>query len=1003
MKVLHVEDNSYDAEIIAGCLAEAGLSCEITRTQTSAEYQALLEQPGWDLILSDYSLPAFNGISALRFAAKKCPEVPFIFVSGVLGEDIAVETLKMGASDFVVKSNLGRLGYVIFRAQREADLVAREKEAARKDQQTEILLKESSDRLLLATRAGAVGIFDFNVLDNILLWDDQMFRLFGTGRERFSGAYEAWASSLHPEDRFSVTEAFRLALAREKTFESDFRVVWSDGSIHNIRSLAEITRDAAGAAVRVVGTNWDITEQTRTADALRQSEAKLKEAQRIARVGYWHYTPGTGKLSWSEEAFRIFGLNPETLQITREESLLMYAPASRSISIEAVERTLETGEPHEVVLEIERADGSSRYIEQRGRLTKVNIDAIEVPAIEGTFLDVTERVMGELALRQSNTELERRVEERTHELAETNTALLGKMAQLGRSEQRFQQLVEAAPCASLMVGADGLITLVNSQTEKLFGFPRQELLGQSVDVLLPAGSSSHKHHRENFFQDPSVRSMGAGSELFGKRKDGSNVPIEIGLSPITTDEGSFVLATVIDITERRKKQDEIASQEAKFRFLAESMPQMVWTADADGEVDYYNSKWFEYTGWNPEWSQGFRWERVVHPHDVEGAIRVWQRSVATGKAYNVEYRLRRAVDGVYRWHLGRALALKNEQGDIVKWFGTCTDVEDYKSAEAENLHLREELEDRVVLRTSELESANIQLTEFSRKLEESNRELQDFASVAAHDLQEPLRKVQAFGDRLKAFFANGNLDPTALDYLDRMLRATSRMHALINDLLSFSRVATQARPFESVDLLRIAREVLSDLEETISATGAVVQLESLPVVRADPTQMRQLLQNLIGNSLKFHKPGVVPTVRIWGELMNSPQYPEGAGQFVVQDNGIGFDEKYLDRIFTVFQRLHTRAEYEGTGVGLAICRKIVQRHGGEITAVSAPGEGAAFHVILPRRPATVLPDCEGVLALPATLKFNPATDHEAVLSSNARPAGFLTRQSASFSKQNTEN
>jgi light-regulated signal transduction histidine kinase (bacteriophytochrome) len=212
-------------------------------------------------------------------------------------------------------------------------------------------------------------------------------------------------------------------------------------------------------------------------------------------------------------------------------------------------------------------------------------------------------------------------------------------------------------------------------------------------------------------------------------------------------------------------------------------------------------------------------------------------------------------------------------------------------------------------------------------------------------------------------------------------------------------VASQARPFESVDLTRIAREVLSDLEESINASGAVVHLESLPVVRADPTQMRQLLQNLIGNSLKFHKPGVVPTVRIWGELMNSPQYPEGAGQFVVQDNGIGFDEKYLDRIFTVFQRLHTRAEYEGTGVGLAICRKIVQRHGGEITAVSAPGEGAAFQVTLPRRPPTALAaDSESVLAFPAMPKFNPAV--ERVSSSNLTPAGLLTKPSASNPKRN---
>ena len=212
LKILHVEDNSFDAEIIAGCLAEAGLSCDITRTQTSAEFQALLEQPGWDVILSDYALPSFNGISALRFAVRQVPDVPFIFVSGVLGEDIAVETLKMGASDYVVKSHMGRLGYVVLRARREADLLARDREAARKDQQTEALLQESADRLLLATRAGSVGIWDHNVVDNVLVWDDQMFRLYGTERERFGGAYEAFQALVHPEDRSRVAELVRLQM-----------------------------------------------------------------------------------------------------------------------------------------------------------------------------------------------------------------------------------------------------------------------------------------------------------------------------------------------------------------------------------------------------------------------------------------------------------------------------------------------------------------------------------------------------------------------------------------------------------------------------------------------------------------------------------------------------------------------------------------------------------------------------------------------------------------------
>ncbi|MBI4659409.1 MAG: PAS domain S-box protein [Verrucomicrobia bacterium] len=253
-----------------------------------------------------------------------------------------------------------------------------------------------------------------------------------------------------------------------------------------------------------------------------------------------------------------------------------------------------------------------------------------------------------------------------------------------------------------------------------------------------------------------------------------------------------------------------------------------------------------------------------------------------------------------------------------------------------------------------------QLQSLAAKLTRSNNELQAFAYVASHDLQEPLRKVQAFGDRLKAICGHG-LKEEGRDYLDRMLNAAKRMHTLINDLLLFSRVNTQANPFQKVSLCRIIREVLSDLEIRIQQTGAKVELGELATLEADPLQMRQLFQNLISNALKFHRPGVSPVVKIHGRLLETPgaagaeqPSPNRTSEILVEDNGIGFDERYLDRIFGVFQRLHGRQDYEGTGIGLAICRKIVERHGGTITARSAPDKGATFIVKLPlsqNRPA----------------------------------------------------
>jgi PAS domain S-box-containing protein len=261
-------------------------------------------------------------------------------------------------------------------------------------------------------------------------------------------------------------------------------------------------------------------------------------------------------------------------------------------------------------------------------------------------------------------------------------------------------------------------------------------------------------------------------------------------------------------------------------------------------------------------------------------------------------------------------------------------------------------------RPSAILEINIDITERKRaedetrkhavRLEVSNRELQDFAFVASHDLQEPLRKIQAFGDQLKAH-CGGSFDDEGADYLNRMQGAAARMQALIHSLLNYSRVTTRGKPFVRTDLSAVAREAAGNVEVTIKETGGRVEIDELAIIDADPVQMGQLFQNLIGNALKFHGKER-PVVKVYG--LSDRDEEKGRShhreyRIVVEDNGIGFDEKYLDRIFTPFQRLHGRGAYAGTGIGLAICKKIVDRHGGTITAKSTPGKGATFIVALP--------------------------------------------------------
>jgi len=303
--------------------------------------------------------------------------------------------------------------------------------------------------------------------------------------------------------------------------------------------------------------------------------------------------------------------------------------------------------------------------------------------------------------------------------------------------------------------------------------------------------------------------------------------------------------------------------------------------------------------------------------------------------------------------------------------GTCFPVEFVKTPINENGQVvGAVLVFKDITERKRVESA---LAQNAAELARSNAELEQFAFVASHDLQEPLRKIQAFGDRLKTK-CNGAIAAEAHDYLERMQSASARMRTLIDDLLAFSRVIRSAEPFVPVELAKVTKEVLGDLEVRIEKSGARVEVGDLPVIEADPMQMRQLLLNLIGNSLKFQPPGAVPVVKIQARITHpglkdqtalltrpSPNCEEAAVlgpvcEISVQDNGIGFDEKYSDKIFAVFQRLHGRNEYEGTGVGLAVCRRIADRHHGTILAKSKLREGATFIVTLPvSQPKAALP------------------------------------------------
>lgn len=385
------------------------------------------------------------------------------------------------------------------------------------------------------------------------------------------------------------------------------------------------------------------------------------------------------------------------------------------------------------------------------------------------------------------------------------------------------------------------------------------------------------------------------------------------------DESEHVVGGIAvnsDITVRKQAEAALRESRGRFHTAFENAPIGMALVGLDGRWLEVNDALCQITGYGEEELLLKRFQDITHPEDLEVDLDYAQQLLRGEiSSYQMQKRYLHR-DGHAVWVQLTGSLMHGAAGEPLYFVAQIQDIGERLRAE----QMRQE---------------------YARELERSNRELQDFAYVASHDLQEPLRKIQAFGDRLHERHRDA-LGEQGADYLTRMQSAARRMQILIQDLLAYSRVSSRAQPFVSVDLGEIAQEVITDLQARIEATGARVDVEDLPRLQADPMQIRQLLQNLIGNALKFHREGVPPRVRIASEPTDGKAF-----RIRVEDNGIGFEPQYAERIFTLFERLHGRSEYEGTGMGLAICRKIAERHGGSITAESTPGEGTTFIVTLP--------------------------------------------------------
>lgn len=786
----------------------------------------------------------------------------------------------------------------------------------------------ANERFELLAKATRDAVWDWDLDKNTVWWNDGINALFGHSVDKLPPGPESWSDYIHPDDKDAVLTSIHEVIDQGKAnWSGEYRFRRADGSYAYVYDRGYIMhRD--GKSVRMLGSMQDVTSVRELSRQREAEQEKYRLALQASGLGTWDYNLMTGELIWDDRCRELFGVLPGT-PVNWDLFVSGLHQDDRQVALEGVEQALagiNEGQYDIQYRTVGLHDNQERWVRATGKAFFRNNG--EPYRFIGTVQNLTEQKQKDILLRTS--------------------------------EERFKTVIEQAPVAMLVLkGPDMVFDTVNDsmlalidKTPDIVGKPMLEVLpeitGQPVTGIMEKVYASGESHY-------------AWEILVNLNRNGrlEDAYFNVAYTPMRRNGViTGIIEVAAEVTEQVKARIALEKSEQRFRTFIEEAPFAIGVYVTE-DIIIENSNKVLLNMWSKDASViGKPMEEAIPELKGQPFIDLLKNVYRTGITYDTTEQEAMLLDnGELKpfWFNFTYKPLKNEKGEVYAILHMAVDVSAQvkarialEKAEEELRKAQQNLERQVEQQTSELRMTNLDL-------KRSNDSLQQFAYVASHDLQEPLRKIQSFGSLLQEQYAR-ELGESGHDMLRRMQHASERMSLLIKDLLAYSRITTHQLTFQPVSLNQVLEKVTDTLEWQIEDAGAELIIDRLPDIQGDSLQLGQLFQNLLSNAIKFRKPGVPPRITVRCQTVDQAQLSPAVHparkaaryyQISVADNGIGFDNKYLDRIFEVFQRLHGKSTYEGTGIGLAICQKVAANHGGAITARSETGQGATFDVYLP--------------------------------------------------------